>query len=125
MTSLFFSDRDVDLYHSLAWQLTDAQNYPRKLQPHVLGTDMQPLIDVVFLRLKEDGQTTDDVPSGPPRDKPIHAAPMGLLPGTGVMLTVGTRSDSKVVWYSGNTEDIKDLIRGIATAAEIKVTVEE
>lgn len=63
MSNLLFPDRDTDLYRALSWQLTDAQNYPEHIQPHVLGSDMSPLVDAVYSALKADGYTKDIDPN--------------------------------------------------------------
>lgn len=49
---------DRNLRQTVAWPLTCANNYPAHVAPHVLGSDMTPIINAVFNVLKDAGYTS-------------------------------------------------------------------
>lgn len=59
------SPEDRELRRTVAWPLTDVNNYPTEVAVHVLGTDMTPIIDAVFAALQSEGYKKCEVASPP------------------------------------------------------------
>lgn len=59
------SPEDSKLRQTIAWELTNAGNYPKPVAVQVLGRDMTPIIDAVFNALKREGYKKGSVASPP------------------------------------------------------------
>lgn len=59
------SPEDRELRRTVAWELTDASNYPKHVAAQVIATDMTPIIDAVFAALKREGYKKGSFASPP------------------------------------------------------------